>query len=287
MFGYVKPYEYQCYVKDVVLYKSLYCGLCKSIGKGCNQISRFSVSYDVTFLSALLHNTEGIDITVKKQRCCTHWLKKRPAALPDELSVVLAKLNVLLAYRKLLDDKQDENKGGMKRALFRNAYKKAQKSLPNADVAIKEEYARLIQMERAGEVSPDKVADAFGVMMQRVIKALPLQHVSDALYQFAYFMGKWIYLIDALDDFEKDGRKNSYNVFRLAYPKAQTLQDLIILSKEELQTLFGSTVAAAQTAYSALTFYFNHDLLDNIVFLGIPRETERILKKGEVNEKSV
>ncbi len=287
MFGYVKPYEYHCFVKDVVLYKSLYCGLCKSIGKGCNQIARFSVSYDVTFLSALLHNTEGIDVKVEKQHCCTHWLRKRPVAIPDDLSVTLAKLNVLLAYRKLLDDKQDENKGGLKRIAFRKAYKKAKKGLPGADLVIKEEYARLNQMEKAKETSADKVADAFGVMMQRLISALPLKNQSESLSTFAYFMGKWIYLIDALDDFEKDGKKNTYNVFRLSYPNAKTFQELKLHANEEIKALFSTTVFAAQSAYSDLKFYFNHDLLDNIVYRGIPRETERVIMRGESNEKSL
>ena len=287
MFGYVKPYEYHCFVKDIVLYKSLYCGLCKSIGKGCNQIARFSVSYDVTFLSALLHNTEGLDVKVEKQHSCTHWFTKRPVALPDELSVTLAQLNVLLAYRKLLDDKLDENKGGFKRSVFRKAYKKAKKSLPEVDSVIKEEYARLITMEGEKETSVDKVADAFGVMMRRIVSVLPLKNKSDSLLDFAYFIGKWIYLIDALDDFEKDGKKNVYNVFRLSYPNARTHQELQMHAGEELKTIFSTTVFAAQTAYNDLKFYFNHDLLDNIVFRGIPRETERIILKGENNEKSL
>lgn len=287
MFGYVKPYEYQCFVKDIVLYKALYCGLCKSIGQGCNQISRFSVSYDVTFLSAILHNTEGVDVTVEKQHCCTHWITKRPVALPDELSVTLARLNVLLAYRKLLDDKLDENKGGFKRAVFRKAYKKAKQALPEADTVIKEEYARLTEMERQNEASADKVADAFGVMMQRILSVLPLKNKSEALSRFAYFIGKWIYLIDALDDFEKDVKKNAYNVFRFAYPTAKTREEFISQASGELKTLFSTTIFAAQSAFSELQFYFNHDLLDNIVFQGIPRETERIMKKGEDHEKSL
>ena len=57
------------YVKDGVLYKALYCGLCKSIGGSCGQRARFALSYDMTFLSALLHNIKGTD--VKSTVCCT------------------------------------------------------------------------------------------------------------------------------------------------------------------------------------------------------------------------
>ena len=53
MFGYIQPDIPYMYVKDGVLYKALYCGLCKSIGGTCGQIARAGLSYDVTFLSAL------------------------------------------------------------------------------------------------------------------------------------------------------------------------------------------------------------------------------------------
>ena len=39
------------YVKDTVLYKACYCGLCKSIGNVCGQRGRFALNYDLTFLS--------------------------------------------------------------------------------------------------------------------------------------------------------------------------------------------------------------------------------------------
>ena len=59
MFGYVRYDLPNLFVKDVMLYKSLYCGLCKGIGASCGQAARMGLSYDVTFLSALLHNIAG------------------------------------------------------------------------------------------------------------------------------------------------------------------------------------------------------------------------------------
>ena len=39
-------------------------------------------------------------------------------------------------------------------------------------------------------------------------------------------MGKWIYLIDALDDYDKDKKKGAYNPFVLAYG-APTREELL------------------------------------------------------------
>ena len=118
MFGYVKTDTPNCYVKDTVLYKAAYCGLCKSIGCTCGQRGRLVLNYDLTFLSVLAHNLKGLDVEIKNERCITHHIKKRPVAVPDELSKRIAALNVILAYHKLNDDVLDNGKGRLKRRFF-------------------------------------------------------------------------------------------------------------------------------------------------------------------------
>lgn len=60
MFGYVKTDFPNLYVKDTVLYKAMYCGLCKGIGRTCGQKGRFLLNYDLTFLSVFMHNVLGV-----------------------------------------------------------------------------------------------------------------------------------------------------------------------------------------------------------------------------------
>ncbi|MBR0190231.1 MAG: hypothetical protein IJQ23_07605, partial [Clostridia bacterium] len=69
MFGYLTTDFPNLYVKDVVLYKAAYCGLCKSIGRTCGTKGRFLLNYDLTFLSVFIHNVLGEDFEIKKQRC--------------------------------------------------------------------------------------------------------------------------------------------------------------------------------------------------------------------------
>ena len=56
MFGYVRYDIPNLYIKDFMLYKAMYCGLCKGIGASCGQMARVGLTYDVTFLSIILHN---------------------------------------------------------------------------------------------------------------------------------------------------------------------------------------------------------------------------------------
>ena len=72
MFGYVKTDTPYVYMKDNILYKAMYCGLCKGIGKKCGQKGRLCLSYDLTFLSLFAHNVLGQDVKVNKERCVIH-----------------------------------------------------------------------------------------------------------------------------------------------------------------------------------------------------------------------
>ena len=104
MFGYVKTDFPNMYMKDNLLYKSMYCGLCKGIAKTVGQKARFLLSYDLTFLSVFVHNVCGQDVKINKERCILHQIVKRPIATPDDITNRIGALNVIMAYHKLNDD---------------------------------------------------------------------------------------------------------------------------------------------------------------------------------------
>ncbi len=278
MFGYVSTDLPNMYVKDTVLYKAMYCGLCKSINKCCGKRARLALNYDLTFLSVLLHNILGVDVKVEKQHCIIHWLTKRPVAIPDELSKRIASLNIILAYHKLNDDVLDNNKGRLSKLFFKKGYKKAVKSEPRLDEIVKNRYAELLQYEKTDGDSVDISADPFGNMMVEVVKELTGDKFSESLYLLSYNLGKWIYLIDALDDFDKDKKKKNFNVFANLYKDVLTKEQLISEKKEELIYVFGNTLSAIMQGGKSLEYKFNHDLIDNVLSLGLNVKTKKILE---------
>ena len=96
MFGYVRADRPNLYIKDDVLYKAMYCGVCKGISAVCGQRARMGLSYDITFLSVILHNIKGVDVKIEKSHCLTHRIRSKPMAEVDELR--LAGLNELLDF---------------------------------------------------------------------------------------------------------------------------------------------------------------------------------------------
>ncbi len=277
MFGYVKTDFPNLYVKDTVLYKAMYCGLCKSIGCVCGTRGRFVLNYDLTFLSTLLHNILDTDVTIEKQRCILHTIVKRPIAKVDELSKKIGALNVILAYYKLSDDVLDNKKGRLKRAFFKKAYKKAKNYQPYLDKIVQKRYNELFELEKQNIDSIDIAADPFGNMMVEIVECLVGNANTENLKNLSYNLGKWIYLIDALDDFDKDKKKGNFNVFVNAYKNCQDKNQFVTESSLEISAIFGGILSDITFNASKLDYKFNHDLLDNVLFRGLNAQTKCIL----------
>lgn len=277
MFGYVR-YDYpNLYIKDLMLYKALYCGLCKSIGASCGQMARVGLTYDFTFLSALLHNMTGTDITVEKQNCFEHCFKKRPIAKVDELTKELGALNTVMLYYKLTDDIVDGGKGRGKRIWFKKGYKRAKKQYP-ALVEIVERYmTEQSKTEQAKTPSPDAAADPSACMMREISIYFLKERATEATGELFYELGKWVYLIDALDDYDKDLKKKNYNPFVLSYG-CQSKAELMEKNSGEISFMFDTLFYSLRESLSQIEFHFNRDLTDNVLLRGLPMETARVMK---------
>lgn len=278
MFGYVKTDIPNMKVKDVVLYKAMYCGLCKGIGKCTNQMGRFCLSYDLTFLSLFMHNVNNVDVIIKKQHCVLHHIKKRPVALPDKLTERIGALNIILGYYKIKDDLNDEKKGHFKKALIESAYKKARKIEPKFDEIVKEEYSNLIKTESENSDSIDITSDPFGKLMERVFIELAEKEESEFEGKLAYNLGKWIYLIDALDDYDKDKKSGSFNVFANIYKEIESKEKLLKDKKKELEEIFYPIVNEIRENAMKIEYKFNHELIDNILNQGIFIQTKNVME---------
>lgn len=282
MFGYISPDRPYLFIKDEELYKAMYCGVCKGIGEGCGQTARSALTYDMAFMSALIHNINGVDVKVEKKRCAAHLIKKRPMANTDELTILLGYVNTALAYYKLADDVADGEKRGALKFLYKKGFKRAQKKYPRICNIIKEQTDAQAKLEKEGCAVIDMACEPSANM----IKLISREAFGDKATEFTdilmYAVGKWIYLADALDDYDKDVKKGRYNVLYNAYKKP-TKAEAVKENEAELIFVFDSLFADMRYALNNIKFYFNHDLTDNIILRGIPVKT-RVLLYGRCGE---
>ncbi len=278
MFGYVKTDYLNLIIKDSVLYRSMYCGLCKGIKCNCGNCARLALNYDLTFLSIFAHNIMGQDVKIEKQRCIVSWFKKKPIAVPDNITKRVASLNIILAYHKCNDDVIDNGRGRIKRSFFSRSYKKAIKLEPKFDEIVKKHYSKLLEYEKQNIDSIDMSADPFGNMMKELVLELVGDYADENVLELSYLLGKWIYLIDALDDFDKDKKRHSFNVFVNIYGNAFTKSQLLQEKASEIQWIFNPILSGIIEYTDNIKYKFNHDLVDNILRSGLRLETNKIME---------
>lgn len=277
MFGYVRADTPYLFIKDEALYRAMYCGVCKGIAEVCGHSARIGLSYDVTFLSVILHNIAGIDVKIEKSHCLTHCIRSRQMANVDELTRQLGALNTLLVYYKYTDDIQDGDKGRGKRLWFKKGFKRAARKYPEIARIVKNNLSAQEQAEKAKIDSIDRAADATATMLAEFSDCVLKDKANSYTRNLFYAIGKWIYLIDALDDYDKDKKKGAYNPFLLAY-QAESREALLKSEKgEEVQYVFHALFFDIRENLSHIKFPFNRDLSDNILLRGLPVMTKKIM----------
>lgn len=225
MFGYVKPYIPELKVKEYDFYRSVYCGLCRSMQKHTGELSRMTLSFDMTFFALARMALTRTDIGMTRRRCLLHPLRRRLMAKDNEALAYTAAVSAVLAYYKLKDTAADEK--GFKRlvARFFCPFAGWIKRKAKREIALIAErsLAELSALEAGNCAVPDMPADVFGDMLGRLL-AYGLEGAEAKIaYEIGLHTGRWVYLADAIDDLEDDRKSGSYNPFLAAFPETERL----------------------------------------------------------------
>ena len=256
MFGYISPDRPYLFIKDETLYKALYCGVCRSISKECGQAARTALTYDMAFMSALLHNILGEDVKIVRRRCPVHPIRRRPMADVDDITCLLACVNTALAYFKLDDDRRDKEARGVLRFLYKRGYRRVLSKHPEIIEIIRRQTDGQAKLEEEGCASIDMACEPTAQMMKELSDAVLGDKATESTAALMYAIGKWIYLADALDDYDKDVKHGRYNVLYLNYGE-KTLKGAVKKGEGELIFVFDSLFADMRANLAQIKFKFN------------------------------
>lgn len=280
MFGYVKISKGELKIKEYDIYKAVYCSLCKNLGKNYGILSRFTLSYDFTFLALLnMSLQDGCDSFVQK-RCAFNPLKKCNYCKSTSQIEMPSAAAMIMLYYKILDNIADEK--GIKKVgyylmkpIFSRAHKKAAKAYPQIETAVSEYIKAQNLIEKAGCTSIDEAADPTARVMQQI---LPLcsndESQKRVLDRLGYCLGRYIYLLDAACDLEQDIKSGSYNVL-----KNRTDGDIKEYLKITLTPQFYFCVNEAARAFELLDIKKYKTILGNIIYLGLEETFTKELNK--------
>jgi len=285
MFGYVKPHVAELKVGEYEKYRSVYCGLCRSMGRVTGQISRLSLSYDLTFLASVRMSVCGVTPEFEAYRCPAHISKKRLVMCDNEALRYTAAISAVLADAKLADDITDER--GMKRirAVCASPFTRHMVSLTkntiSSEISVETSklLANLSELERDGCDSMNLTADAFGAVLEYVFSFGLSGEAFELASKIGRYIGRFIYICDAADDMIHDIKAGRYNPISLAWG------DLATTDGKMSPLVRDSVITAAPIELEALgeaaeklpADHVMTPIIKNIVYLGLPAVLERIL----------
>lgn len=282
MFGYIKTHRPELKVWEDEVYKGVYCSLCRELGKRYGLIARLFLSYDATFLAIAILALGSDKIDFISKRCPFNLAKKCNFCKNREEAVTYAAdISVFLIYYKLKDNIHD--KSFFKSILYRllllfvlRPYKKARNFLPYMDGVFKKYMDLQFLRERENEKSLDLAAEPSALMLSEVYSFGEKNDTEKKVRQrIGYLVGRWVYIIDAFDDVQKDKKNSGYNPLLEDenYSPETVKGDLIYTAGEIVK------------AYSLLDVKKFDGILKNVIYDGLYYETLKVYERRRKDEQ--
>lgn len=296
MFGFILPNLESLDAEEKQRYRSVYCGVCRSIRRRYGQRCRLTVSYDMTFLALVLGSLYEPDEETGAKRCPVHPAEPQAFAC-SVYTDYAADVSVALAYHKLLDDWRDDRSKRARAAAAALAapYRRARRRRPEAcraiEVAMDDIHAierearafRAMRMSKGRDASacdasapagsgaklvaaeppsPDAAANRFGLLMGDLF-AFQDDFWATDLRRFGARLGKFVYVMDAAVDLEEDQKSGSYNPFVM-----------MGTSREEARESLELLAAGMADAFERLPLERDVHVLRSVLYAGVWQQFE-------------
>lgn len=272
MFGYISVNKPELKIKDYDTYHAYYCGLCKELKHTAGNFGRLTLTYDMTFLSVLLAGLYEPEEKKTFERCIVHP-EKRHESITHKYTKYAADMNLLLSYYNLLDDWRDDKHitskalaDGIKKQLTR-----IKREYPRQTAAVTTYMTRLISAQDHKLTDIDKVAGYTGEMLGEIFAARD-DEWAPSLKRLGFYMGKYIYLMDAYLDREEDTKHEHYNIWNVQEKE---------YTEEEAISIMNMMMGECAITFEALPIIKNAEILRNIIYSGVWIKYEIKRNKGQ------
>lgn len=279
MFGYIVTNKKELKPEDVKRYQAFYCGLCRALKERYGKAGQMTLNYDMTFLTILLNALYEPDCRKERHACIMHPAKIHDMYL-NEVAEYAADMGVLLSYYNLMDDWKDDRNAKSKALakLLEQHYQGLRERYPRQVKAVEEYVEELTLCESEGDYSIDRAAGLTGTMMAEIMvwKEDVWEH---DLRRMGFFMGKFIYLMDAYEDVISDCKSGSYNPWKQYYKNEWGTQ-----FNQRVEATLNLMMAETARAFEKLPIVQDVDILRNILYAGSWNKFELMKRKREKND---
>ena len=284
MFGYVLPHIPNLKVYEHEIYKATYCGLCKHIKKKIGGLFRLNLSYDMVFFAMFFIAYLEDNFSLEKKFCKLHPFKKRFCVKHCLSLNKAAIIGGIFCYFKTKDNIIDCK--GFKKFLnyiflitIKRSYNKIKQKENEIYVFVSEYIKEQNILEKKKNLSLDNYSHPTANCLGNIFKSLSKNEQDNiALYRIGYMLGKYIYLMDALDDFKKDIKNKNFNPIVAAKLKKTNTEMFV-----ETNQLINFSISQLAEYFEKLTLTKNVGILRNIIYLGLKNTKQQIIKKNNIS----
>lgn len=281
MFGYININQKIMTDENKKAYQAYYCGLCRRLKTNCGAKGQMLLNYDMTFLIVLLTGLYELTDEESEITCALHPTKKRTIWMNDATDYA-ADMNLILAYHNLIDDWKDD-KAYTKKAFAKmldKDYNRIMEKYPRQVAAVEEFMRKTAEVERNHETNLDAVAGLTGEMLGEVF-CWKKDEWAEELRTLGFYMGKFIYIMDAYEDYDVDVEKKEYNP--LVYVTGESKEDMDTFCR----LLLTSMMSECAKSFERLPILLHADILRNVLYSGVWSKYEYLqLKKRKAEKKT-
>lgn len=262
MFGYIAINKAEMKFKDYDVYHAYYCGLCRRLQELYGIRGQMTLSYDMTFLVLLLTGLYEPETRTRFARCAAHPLEKHMICT-NELTDYAAAVNLIVSYYKCRDDWMDEHKQKSRAAarLLRTKLAAVRREYPEKAAVTASRLKKLAALEKQNASNLDLVSGLFGEIMAELF-VFRHDEWERSLRKIGFYLGKFIYLMDAYEDVEQDIRTGNYNPLRTEFETNENFA-------EYCRGLLTMMMAECSREFERLPILLHADILRNILYSGV------------------
>lgn len=255
--------------------------------KHTGMASSVTLSFDMAFFALVRLALSGEEFSVSKSRCVAHPMRRRAVMRDNDSLCYAARVSAGLVLHKLRDTMADDH--GIKKAgaalLLPYAKSMARRGASGTQgmmACISDGLTELSLLEKGRCAVPDQAADCFGRLLGELLAQGLDSPAREIAGEMGLHVGRFVYLADAVLDYDDDRKSGSYNPFLYAFSDASEMAEF---RKTTLCGVMASELDGARRAFALADVPEGtlRTVIENIICYGMENAFMTALQRKEAS----
>lgn len=277
MIGYMRPIKGVFDKEQRKIYQAVYCGLCRILKSQYGVTGTLALNYEIVDMLLVIDSICSDKLKWTKRSCSlSPFMWRNSAGLNEQRYFMAAEISMIIANFEIQDNVEDLNRVQDKILLAVSDYKLSKMGSQEKDVyeILEEKYSEYMSKERMAqkvfcgfESVVKACGDITGTIGRLLSEVSGIRGEISDIEKIFNLWGRWVYLVDAADDYAEDKKYNHFNPWILRDAPSNWEDYVYCLEKE------------AGILMNNLPIRRYKDLLKQLYVLQLPERRRRIFNK--------